>query len=64
MLLMLILGGNIYADLVYEANNNTKRYTRDVIRFVVIRNIVFPLVFLALLLWLRPDFAVGLIAIL
>ncbi len=63
-LLMLILGGNICADLVHKADNSSKWYTRDVIRFAVAKNVVFPLVFLALLLWLRPDFAVGLIVIL
>jgi len=63
-LFMLILGGNIYADLVYKADNSRKWHTRDVIKFVVIKNVIFPLVFLALLLWLRPDFAVGLIVML
>ncbi|MBE9515275.1 MAG: AEC family transporter [Chloroflexi bacterium] len=63
-LLMLILGGNICADLVHKADNSSKWYTRDVIRFAVAKNVVFPLVFLALLLWLRPDSAVGLIVIL
>jgi hypothetical protein len=63
-LFMLILGGNIYNDFMYKADNNTRWYIRDVIKFVVIKNIVFPLVFLALLLWLRPDSTIALIVML
>ena len=51
--LMRIVGGNICADLVHKADNSSKWHTRDVIKFAVARNVVFPLVFLALLLWLR-----------
>ena len=63
-LFMLILGGNIYNDFMYKADNNKRWYIRDVIKFVVIKNIVFPLVFLALLLWLRPDSTIALIVML
>ncbi len=63
-LFMLILGGNIYNDFMYKGDNNKKWYTWEVIKFVAIKNIVFPLVFLALLLWLRPDFTIALIVIL
>ncbi len=63
-LFMLILGGNIYNDFKYNADNSKKWYIRDVIKFVVIKNIIFPLVFLALLLWLRPDSTIALIVML
>ncbi len=63
-LFMLILGGNIYNDFMYKADNNKRWYIRDVIKFVVIKNIVFPFVFLALLLWLRPDSTIALIVML
>jgi len=63
-LFMLILGGNIYNDFMYKADNNKRWYIWDVIKFVVIKNIVFPLVFLALLLWLRPDSTIALIVML
>ena len=63
-LFMLILGGNIYNDFMYKADNEKKWYTAEVVKFVVIKNIIFPLVFLALLLWLRPDFGIALIVIL
>lgn len=63
-LFMLILGGNIYNDLMYKAREGRSWYTREVIKFVVIKNIIFPFVFLALLLWLRPDFPIALIVML
>jgi malate permease and related proteins len=53
-LFMLILGGNIYNDVVYKADNVRRWYTGEVVKFVLIKNILFPLVFLGLLLWLPP----------
>jgi predicted permease len=54
-LFMLILGGNIYNDLMFKENGKRKIYTRDVIQFVVVKNLIFPLVFLGLLFIARPD---------
>jgi predicted permease len=62
-LIMLILGGNIYNDFTYKIDNSKRWYIRDVVKFVLIKNVVFPLVFLALLLLLRPDLTVALIVI-
>jgi len=63
-LFMLILGGNIYNDLVYKADDNKRSDIREVVKFVAIKNVVFPLIFLALLLWLRPNSTVALIVML
>ena len=63
-LFMLILGGNIYNDVVYKADNVRRWYTGEAVKFVLIKNILFPLIFLGLLLWLRPDFTIGLILML
>jgi malate permease and related proteins len=63
-LFMLILGGNIYNDVVYKADNVRRWYTGEVVKFVLIKNILFPLVLLGLLLWLHPDFTIGLILML
>lgn len=63
-LFMLILGGNIYNDFMYKADNNRRWYIREVVKFVAIKNVVFPLVFLALLLLLRSDFTIALIVLL
>jgi len=62
-LIMLILGGNIYNDFMYKADNNKRWYIREVVKFVIMKNIVFPLVFLGLLLLLRPDLTIALIVI-
>jgi len=62
-LIMLILGGNIYNDFMYKSDNNRRWYIPEVVKFVVIKNVVFPLVFLGLLLLLRPDLPVALIVI-
>jgi predicted permease len=63
-LFMLILGGNIYNELVYKADDNKRSDIREVVKFVAIKNVVFPLIFLALLLWLRPNSTVALIVML
>ena len=62
-LIMLILGGNIYNDFMYKTDNSRRWYIPEVIKFVLIKNVVFPLVFLGLLLLLRPDLTVALIVI-
>jgi len=63
-LFMLILGGNVYNDFMYKADEQKKPYTLEVFKFVMIKNIMFPIVFFGLLLWLRPDFTIALIVIL
>jgi predicted permease len=63
-LFMLILGGNLYNDLVVETGGDKKIYGWDVAKFVLAKNVIFPLVFLALLVLLRPDFPLALIVIL
>jgi predicted permease len=60
-LIMLILGGNIYNDFMYKTDNSRRWYIPEVIKYVVVKNVVFPLVFLGLLLWLHPDSTVALI---
>ena len=62
-IIMLILGGNIYNDFMYKADNSRRWYVTEVVKFVLIKNVVFPLVFLGLLLLLRPDLTVALIVI-
>lgn len=63
-LFMLILGGNVYNDFMNRTTGNRKIYTGEVIKFVIVKNLVFPLAFLGLLIWLHPDFPVALILIL
>jgi hypothetical protein len=63
-LFMMILGGTIYHDIKGESRGKSKIYLKEIIRFVVVKNLLFPLVFLALLVWLRPDYTIALIIIL
>lgn len=63
-LFMLILGGNVYNDFMYKGDEKKKSYIWEVFKFVAIKNILFPLVFLGLLLWLRPDYTIAFIVIL
>jgi malate permease and related proteins len=63
-LFMLILGGNVYNDFKYSGKEGKKIYWWEVIKFVLVKNLLFPLVFLGLLIWLRPDYSIALIIIL
>ena len=49
-LLMLILGGNIYID----SKQSESIYTKEIIKFTLIKNFAFPILFLGILLILRP----------
>jgi predicted permease len=63
-LLMIILGGNIYVDFKRKGQFDIVENTK----FVLVKNIIFPLVFLGILIVIRPliqlDYGVALIVIL
>jgi predicted permease len=63
-LFMLILGGTIYHDFRGESQGNRKIYFKEVIKFVAVKNLLFPVVFLGLLIWILPEYSVALIIIL
>jgi malate permease and related proteins len=63
-LFMLILGGTIYHDLKGEGVTRGKVYTGELIKFVLVKNFLFPLVFLGLLILIHPDYTIALIIIL
>jgi malate permease and related proteins len=63
-LFMLILGGNIYNDFVGTTGEGQKMYTGEVIKFTLVKNLLFPLVILGLLIWIRPEYPIALILIL
>jgi malate permease and related proteins len=63
-LFMLILGGNIYNDFRQSAGGQKRFDFGEVAKFVVVKNVVFPLVFLGLLIWIRPDPIIAFIIIL
>jgi predicted permease len=59
-LILIILGGSLYLDIRQKG----KFYYGEIIKFVAIKNLVFPLAFLGLLIWWRPDYSLALIFIL
>jgi predicted permease len=63
-LFMLILGGNVYNDYMYSGPEGRKIYWWEVAKFILVKNLLFPLVFLGLLIWLRPGYVVALIILL
>lgn len=56
-LVMIILGGSFYIDFQRKG----KIYTWEVLKFVLIKNIVFPLVFIAFLVVVQPSYYIALI---
>jgi malate permease and related proteins len=63
-LFMLILGGNVYNDFKQNQTAGRRFYWAEIIRFVLVKNILFPAVFLALLIWFKPEYSMAFIIIL
>jgi predicted permease len=56
-LLLLILGGSLYVDF----QNKGPLYIKEVIKFILIKNVLFPLVLIAVLVFVSPAYPVALI---
>lgn len=56
-LVMIILGGNIFVDFQKKGRFETV----EIIKFVAVKNFVFPFVFLLILLMLKPPYHIALI---
>ncbi len=63
-LFMLILGGNVYNDFMYSGQQSRRVYTREVIIFTLVKSLLFPLIAIGILVWLRPDYPIALIILL
>jgi len=63
-LFMLILGGNIYNDFIYSHKGRRRFDTGEIIKFVVMKNVLLPLICIALLIWIKPDFTIAFIIML
>jgi malate permease and related proteins len=59
-LLMIILGGSLYIDFQRKGNI----YFKEILKFVLIKNFIFPLIFLGLLILAHPDYSIALIILL
>ena len=56
-LLMLILGGSLYVDF----QSRGPIYIKEVLKFILIKNIIFPLAIITMLVLVRPAYPVALI---
>jgi malate permease and related proteins len=59
-LIMIVLGGSLYLDF----RQRGKIYTKEILKFLLIKNIVYPLIFLGLIWWLKLPYPIALILIL
>lgn len=59
-LVMMILGGSLYLDFQMKG----RIYIAEIVKYVLMKNIVFPLVFLGLLILIHPDYNIALMIIL
>ena len=59
-LIMIILGGSLYLDFKQRG----KFYVAEMVKFLAVKNIIFPLAFLALLVFLKPSYSIALLFIL
>jgi predicted permease len=63
-LLIIVLGGNIYNKFRSSGRSQNSINYLEVVKFVVIKNLIFPLIFLGLLILIRPEFPISIIIIL
>jgi predicted permease len=56
-LIMIILGGALYLDF----KQGGKLYYKEIVKFLAVKNIIFPLVFLAILIFWRPSYSIALL---
>jgi predicted permease len=63
-LFMLILGGNVYYDYFQSRQGKQQFEIGEIVKFVAVKNLIFPAIFLALLVWVRPEPEIAFIVIL
>lgn len=63
-LFLLILGGNIYNDFMLKQNGEKKFQFRELAKFIIVKNLIFPIVFLGLLIVFKPDSNIAFIILL
>ena len=57
-LIMIILGGSLYLDFQQSGKH---LYIKELVKFVAVKNIVFPLVFIGLLFLIQPSYSIALL---
>jgi hypothetical protein len=63
-LLVLILLSFIYNDFKGKSDRRKQILVREIIKFVAVKNFLFPIVFLGILLIVRPEYGIALIILL
>jgi len=56
-LIMIILGGSLYLDFQQKG----KLYSKEIIKFITIKNVIFPMVYLGILILFRPSYSIALL---
>ena len=56
-LLLIILGGNILVDF----QNVGKLYVKEIIKFLVFKNLIIPIVMMGIIILIRPSYNIALI---
>jgi malate permease and related proteins len=59
-LLMLVIGGSLSLDFQRKG----KIYSKEIVKFVLIKNLLFPFIMLGVLLVIRPSYQIGLLLLL
>src|SRR4030042_889127 len=59
-LIMIILGGSIYLDFKQRG----RIYYKEIAKFLAVKNIIFPLAFIGILIMLKPSYNIALILLL
>jgi len=59
-LVMIILGGSLYLDFQQKG----KVYFSEITKFIIVKNIIFPLVFIGVLVLLKPSYNIALLFLL
>jgi predicted permease len=58
-LTMIILGGSLYLDFKQRG----KIYYKEIIKFVAVKNIIYPLIFVGIAYWLKPAYGIALLLV-
>lgn len=59
-LIMIILGGNMYVDFQKKG----QLQIHEIIKFVLVKNILFPLIFLGILIYIQPSYQIAILLLL
>jgi predicted permease len=59
-LVMIILGGSLYLNFQQKG----RFYFREIAKFVLVKNIIFPLAFIGVLVLLKPSYNIALLLLL